>query len=272
MIWFVDQSWFTFIFENFFSTELHFTSLCNAAKCSAEIYFCIRRWYIKLWAFPSRQSCHLHYLAQGWPTGQPVRDQEPHYLLCYRKEPHYARGHTWTSTHLFNSRNTVTNTCVVSMLWRVMCSHNPPSTLTRNTCLSSISCVSRTPASKVNNWCKILRLRQYTNKYGIYVSAAWNQAKSGMRSASHGLVRPDLAHLAATPGLKNLLHIRGQMNSRIPLAEGKRFNFILNVCLHPLRKTRKWNYQERERLIFGFWQVSAYHGVSFRWDVLNYIG
>jgi len=26
--------------------------------------------------------------------GQPVRDQEPHSLLCYRKEPHHTHGHT----------------------------------------------------------------------------------------------------------------------------------------------------------------------------------
>jgi len=25
--------------------------------------------------------------------GQPVRDQEPHFLLCYQKEQHHAHGH-----------------------------------------------------------------------------------------------------------------------------------------------------------------------------------
>ena len=26
--------------------------------------------------------------------GQPVRDQQPHFLLCYRKEPHHTHGRT----------------------------------------------------------------------------------------------------------------------------------------------------------------------------------
>ncbi len=29
--------------------------------------------------------------------GQPVREQEPHFLLCYCKEPHHMHGHTWTA-------------------------------------------------------------------------------------------------------------------------------------------------------------------------------
>jgi len=33
--------------------------------------------------------------------GQPVRGQEPHFWLCYRKEPHHTHGHTWTSHHFF---------------------------------------------------------------------------------------------------------------------------------------------------------------------------
>jgi len=37
--------------------------------------------------------------------GQPVRDQEPHFLLCYSKEPHHSHGSTWTnaisSSHIF---------------------------------------------------------------------------------------------------------------------------------------------------------------------------
>jgi len=33
--------------------------------------------------------------------GQPVKDQEPHFLLCYRKEPHHTHGHIRTSPHLF---------------------------------------------------------------------------------------------------------------------------------------------------------------------------
>jgi len=33
--------------------------------------------------------------------GQPVRDQEPHFLLCYCKEPHHPHEHTQTSPHSF---------------------------------------------------------------------------------------------------------------------------------------------------------------------------
>jgi len=33
--------------------------------------------------------------------GQPIRDQERHFLLCYRKEPRHTHGHIWTSPDLF---------------------------------------------------------------------------------------------------------------------------------------------------------------------------
>ena len=39
----------------------------------------------------------------SWCTSGVTKqsDQEPHFLLCYRKEPHRTHGHTWTSHHLF---------------------------------------------------------------------------------------------------------------------------------------------------------------------------
>jgi len=49
--------------------------------------------------FPSNVKYSVSTLwARG---GQPVRDQQPHFLLCYRKDPHHTRGHTCTSPHLF---------------------------------------------------------------------------------------------------------------------------------------------------------------------------
>ena len=30
-------------------------------------------------------------------AGQPVKDHEPHFLLCHRKESHHTYGHTWKS-------------------------------------------------------------------------------------------------------------------------------------------------------------------------------
>jgi len=42
--------------------------------------------------FPSNTKYNVLILyATG---GQPVRDQGPHFLLRYCKEPHHARGHT----------------------------------------------------------------------------------------------------------------------------------------------------------------------------------
>ena len=34
---------------------------------------------------------YLNILDQG---GQPVKDQEPYFLFCYRKKPYYSHGHT----------------------------------------------------------------------------------------------------------------------------------------------------------------------------------
>jgi len=38
----------------------------------------------------------VHHITNSNYTsgGQPVRDQEPHFSLCYRKEPHHTHGHT----------------------------------------------------------------------------------------------------------------------------------------------------------------------------------
>jgi len=43
---------------------------------------------------------NIVFLIHHARNGQPVRDQQPHSLLCYGEEPHHTHGCTWTSPHL----------------------------------------------------------------------------------------------------------------------------------------------------------------------------
>jgi len=105
--------------------------------------------------FPSNTKYNVLILyARG---GQPTRDQQPHFL-CYRKEPHHTRGHTWRPPHL-------------------SLKHVP--------LLSYIYCKYHTQHDKD----RILEDIYFYACYSIlwdfrnYVRAAWNRAKSHMRLA-----------------------------------------------------------------------------------------
>jgi len=64
----------------------HAMSLTLKNHYSIPLYLQVVGWH---WS-----NCIMYNLGQG---GQPVRDQEPHFLPCYCKEPHDIHGHTWTS-------------------------------------------------------------------------------------------------------------------------------------------------------------------------------
>jgi len=54
--------------------------------------------------FPVRDSLVLRvHWTIYWRGGQPVRDQEPHFLLRYQRATslHHTHGYTWTPTRLF---------------------------------------------------------------------------------------------------------------------------------------------------------------------------
>jgi len=58
--------------------------------------------------------------------GQPARNQEQHFLLGYRKEPHHTHGHT--SPHLF-----LTHTHIFAQLGLLQISHTKMTTAVLNT-------------------------------------------------------------------------------------------------------------------------------------------
>ena len=87
----------------------------------------------------------------------------------------------------------------------------------------------------------------YTNRYGTYVSAAWNRAKSRMRLVIHGLARTDVVWLSYSPrnightqphisnGYFNLVAALLQIHSLFFFSHSKKYAAHRNQQLIPLR-------------------------------------
>jgi len=98
-------------------------------------------------------------------TDQPVEDQEPHFLLCYRKS-HII--HMDTHKH-----------------------HHISSLLTHIPLLSQIYCKYHTPTWQWQNFTRhLLFCMLLTGTYGNYIRAASNRAMSRMRLASRAVGWP----------------------------------------------------------------------------------
>ena len=110
-------------------------------------------------------------------AGQLVRDQEPHLLLCYRKEPHHTHGHTWTPPYLF-----LIHTHTFAQLDLLQISHT---NMIMTEIYKPLIVMHVTQwNSRLSRWTIGTNFSTYTrinSKCNIYVRDAWNQANSHMR-------------------------------------------------------------------------------------------
>jgi len=124
--------------------------------------------------FPSNAK---HSVLTLWTRGgQPVRDQQPHFLLCYRKD-HIT--HVGTHAH-----------------------HPISSSLKHVPLLSYIYCNNHTPTWQGQNLSDLLLCMLFSRTSSNYVRVAWNRAKSHMRLASRGLVTPALFYRMMVNSMK----------------------------------------------------------------------
>jgi len=107
--------------------------------------------------------------------GQPVRVQQPHFLLCYQRATY-----TWAQMNITPSL-----------------AHSKHVPL-----LSYVYCKYHTPAWQGQNFRSHLLLCMFSGTSGNYQRAAWNRAKSHMQLPSRGLVAPALCYRLMVNSMK----------------------------------------------------------------------